>query len=351
MTKSKSVSEIVIAGRKVGENHPSFIIAEIGGNFRTLEEAFEEIRLAALAGADAVKIQTYRADTLVSKEACFSNIAGGANQYQLFKQYEISEEWHRELAACAKQHGLIFFSTPSYYDDVDLLVKIGVPVMKTGSDDLTNLPFLKYIASTKLPVLLSTGMSDLDEVREAVETLRSAGSSQIAVLHCVSQYPVKNPADLNLRSIQTIKQEFGVPAGFSDHSEGNFASVTAVAMGASIIEKHFTLSKSLPTPDSFFSADAPELKTLVEEIRTVEKAMGNPVKQPTEQERKHRIEIRKSLFAKRAISKGESLSAENVIIKRPGTGIPPRELSKAVGKKALQDIAADEMISWEKIGL
>lgn len=350
MEKNSRPFEIDIAGRKVGDNHPSFIIAEIGGNFRTLDEAFEEIRLAAVAGADAVKIQTFRADTLVTKEASFTNIAGGANQYQLFKQYEVSEEWHREIAACAKKHNLLFFSTPSYFDDVDLLMKIGVPVIKTGSDDMTNLPFLRYIGSTKKPVLLSTGMADLDEVSEAVEAIRSTGNNQIAVLHCVSQYPVKDEKDLNLRAIPVLREKLGVTVGFSDHSEGNFAPLLAVALGASMIEKHFTLTKSLPTPDSFFSADPVELKLLVEEIRRTEKAMGVFRKQPTPQEKAHRVEIRKSLFAKKKISKGETITADSLIIKRPGTGIQPKEFDKAVGKRALSDIVPDEMLTWEKIG-
>lgn len=347
--KTSALPEISIAGRKIGENHPVYIIAEIGGNFRTLEEAFKEVKLAAEAGADAVKIQTYRAETLVSKEAYFSSIAQGANQYELFKQYEVSEEWHREIAACAKKYNVDFFSTPSYYDDVDLLIKIGVPVIKTGSDDLTNLPFLRYIAKTGKPILLSTGMATMEEVQEAVNTIREAGNNQLAVLHCVSQYPVKDPADLNMRSIPELGRKLQAPVGFSDHSEGNFAALLAVGLGGCIIEKHFTLEKSLPTPDSFFSADPKELAELVKEIRRTEKALGVFQKKPTAKEEKQKGEIRKSVFAKRALNKGEVLGPENLIIKRPGTGIPPRDFQKVIGKKVLRDIAVDEMISWEKI--
>lgn len=340
---------VSIAGRKIGKNSPSYIIAEIGGNFTTLEEGLREIDLVAESGADAVKIQTFRADTLVTKESNFATIAEGANQYELFRSLEISEEWHRLLAARAAEKKLHFFSTPSHPTDVDLLERINVPVYKTGSDDLTNLPLLDYIARKGKPMIVSTGMSSIEEVKQAVETIKAAGNDQIILLHCVSGYPVTADEDMNLRAIRTIETTFNVPVGFSDHTEGCRIPVLAVIAGACIIEKHFTLSKDLGTPDAFFSADPAELNELVTQIRKIEMMLGTGDKSPTEAEIKLRLDARKSVVAQCDISAGEKLDEHNTAIKRPGTGIPPSEWAKVIGRLAAADIPRDTIIGWEHL--
>lgn len=343
------MSFVSIAGRQVGSNRPAYIIAEIGGNFKTLAEGFEEIDLAVAAGADAVKIQTFRADTLVTKDSRFSTIAQGANQYELFRDLEISEEWHIQLAARAAEKKLHFFSTPSHQNDVDLLERIQVPVYKTGSDDLTNLPLLDYIARKGKPMIVSTGMSSLEEVTQAVNTIKGAGNNQIILLHCVSGYPVTADEDLNLRAIRTLEKAFGVPVGFSDHTEGCRIPLLAVTAGACIIEKHFVLSKDLGTPDAFFSADPAELKELVTGIRDLEVLLGTGEKIPTEAEIKLRRDARKSIVARRNISTGEKLTPDNIAVKRPGTGISPSEWNQVLGRQAAVDIPCDSVLNRNQL--
>lgn len=345
--QQKKNKSVVISGRQIGEFQPAFLVAEIGGNFRTLKEAFEEIRLAADCGVDAVKIQTFRAENLVAKGIRFSKIAGGANQYDIFKQHEVSENWHREIFAFAKQKKLIAFSTPSYYDDVDLLMKLDVPAIKIGSDDLTNLPFLKYAASTRKPLLISTGMADFNEVQEAVDTLLATGPTPLIVLHCVSQYPVLDPKDLNLKAIPELSRRLHVPVGFSDHTAGTLASCLAVALGACVIEKHFVLDQKINTPDAFFSMDPEGLQKLVQEIRETEKALGTSEKKPTSEEMENRRDVRKSLIAKTRISKGTILKPEHLIIKRPGYGIEPKRIEEVLGKRVTKNLEPDDLLTWE----
>ncbi len=343
------MKSVQIADHAVGEGAPVFVVCEIGGNFNTLEEGKKEIDLAVQCGADAVKIQTFRAETLVTRHSRFSTVAEGVNQYELFKRFEVSSEWHAELFAHAAARGILAFSTPSHYNDVDLLEKLKVPVYKLGSDDLTNLPFLAYVASKKKPVILSTGMADMQEAKEAVETVRAAGNPQVLVLHCVSGYPVLDFAALNLKAMAALRDTLEVPVGFSDHTVGTLASCAAVSLGACFIEKHFTLDKKLQTPDSFFSADPAEMTQLVRSIRDLEKALGSGEKKPNESEIALRGEIRKSVIARRKIAKGAAIRAEDVIVKRPGTGIAPKDCAKVIGRKAAREIAEDELIDWSML--
>jgi N,N'-diacetyllegionaminate synthase len=342
------LKKIRIGTKEVGDGCPVFVTAEIGCNFRDVQEAKREIDLAVSCGVDSVKIQTFCAETITSRDNRFTNIAGGVSQYDLFKQFEVSEEDHHAIFEHARAKGLIAFSTPSHTDDVDLLVRLGVPAIKLGSDDLTNLPFVHYSASRGLPLILSTGMATLTEVREALDIARGTGNKQVMVLHCVSSYPVKSAEYLNLRAIQTL-QTLGCPVGFSDHSRGIVASIVATTLGACFIEKHFTLDKTLDTPDSFFSADPDEMKSLVDGVRTAERSLGSGKKQPTEEERQNMREMRKSLVARRPIGCGEVVQETAIIIKRPGYGIAPKELSAVIGKTANRDIAEDEVLLWEKL--
>ena len=338
-----------IQDRLVGEGNPVFVIAEIGYTFNTLEEARASIDAAIDCGVDAVKFQTFKAETVTSRYTDFPAEAGETNQFDEFKQYEMSEETHRELFSYARQRGILVFSTPSYFDDVDLLERLDVALFKIGSDDLTNLPLLKYVAQRGKPIIFSTGMGTLAEVDDAVHTIRSAGNEQMAILHCVSNYPVNDFSLVNLRAITTLRQAFGVPVGFSDHTTTTSAVLGAVALGASVIERHFTIDKNLKAPDAFFSANPAEMKALVTSIRELEQAFGDGVKRPTPTELAMRQETRKSTIASRDIHRGDVITEDKVIIKRPGTGVPPNLAHLVMGARAKQDIRADEVITWDML--
>jgi sialic acid synthase SpsE len=340
---------VKIGERLVGEGRPVFIIAEIGYNFTTPNEAKASIDAAIECGVDAVKFQTFRAETVTSRNTAFPAEAGATNQFEEFKRYEISEDLHRELFDYARSKKTVVFSTPSYFDDVDLLERLEVEVHKIGSDDLTNLPFIQYIAEKGKPIIFSTGMGTLAEVDEAVQTIRAAGNDQIVILHCVSNYPIRDLSSLNLNVIRTFRQAFNVPVGFSDHTTTMAAALGAVALGASVIERHFTLDKRLQVPDAFFSADPAEMKVLVQSIRELEGALGTGVKRPTPTEQAMRLETRKSVIARADIEKGEAITREKIIVKRPGTGIPPKLAHLVLGRRAARTIKADEVISWDKL--
>jgi N-acetylneuraminate synthase len=302
---------------------------------------------AAACGVDAVKFQTFRAETLTSRLTDFPAEAGATNQFEEFKRYELSEEWHLALFARARERGILAFSTPGHRDDVDLLERFAVPAYKIGSDDLTNLPFLAYVGSTRKPVIFSTGMGTLAEVEEAVAAIRSAGNEDIVILQCTSNYPIRDPRVVNLRVIETFRRAFGVPVGFSDHTTSFAAALGAVALGASVIERHFTIDKQLEVPDAFFSSDPPEMAALMTAIRELEASLSDGVKRPTATEIAMRRETRKSLVARLDIARGQPLTADQVTIKRPGYGIAPKLHHLAMGRRARVDIRADEVITWE----
>ncbi len=338
---------LTIGGRTIGPGHPVFVIAEIGYNFTTLEEGCRSIDAAVQCGVDAVKFQTFTAETVTSRGVDFPQEAGQTSQFEEFKRFEISEAAHRALFDHARRRGALVFSTPSYFDDVDLLERLEVPAYKVGSDDLTNLPFIDYVARRGKPLILSTGMSTMAEVVEAVETVYASGNRQLGILHCVSNYPVKDPALLNLRAIHTLQQAFGIPVGLSDHTMTLTAALGAVALGATVIERHFALDKRLEVPDAFFSADPAEMRALVQGIRELEQMLGSGVKEPVASEAAMRRDTRKSAVARTDIAAGELITAEHVIVKRPGTGIAPKELSQVLGRRAKRAIRRDECISWE----
>lgn len=344
-----SDSRVSIGQRNLGANEPVFIIAELGVNFETLEAAQILIEAAARAGADAVKVQTYRADTLTTKKAVFDmENTGITSQYDLFRKFELSADTHRALFAYAQERNILLFSTPSHATDVDLLEKLAVPLYKVGSDDLTNLPFLRYVAGTQKPIILSTGMSTLDEVREAVDAVLSAGNDKLVLLHCVSLYPCQ-PQNVNLRALITLRETFHRPVGFSDHTQGIEACLAATALGACALEKHFTLNKNAPGPDHLLSSDPTELAQLVRAVRNIEKALGDGIKRPQQAEQKQRTNNRKSLVTVGSIRKGEPITPEKIGIKRPGSGIPPKYFEEILGKPAKQDIAEDEVLTWEML--
>jgi N,N'-diacetyllegionaminate synthase len=343
------VYELRVGARTIGEKRPVLVIAELGYNFNTLDEALRSVDAAAEAGVDAIKVQTFRAETITTRNLDFPAEAGGVNQYEEFKRYEISEETHRAIFTRARDRGLIPFSTPSHPDDVELLERVGIELYKIGSDDLTNLPFLRYVATKGKPMILSSGMATLAEVDEAIRTVCGAGNDQILLLQCTSNYPVRDLSALNLRVIETYRQAFPVLVGFSDHSTTLSAAVAAVALGAVVVERHFVLDKTLDVPDGFFSSDPAEMAALVRAIRETEAMLGDGVKRPTPTEEKMRADTRKGLVAARVIPKGALIRPEDIGIKRPGTGIAPRDFDLVIGRPAARDIQADEVITWDLI--
>lgn len=335
---------------KITKDGPCYIIAEIGGNFTTWDEARRLVDDAKACGVDAVKLQTYRADTVASTKAVFDmENTGVVSQHELFKKYEIGEDLHVKVFEYARKAGLDCFSTPSHESDVELLEKIGVPLHKIGSDDAVNLPFLRYVARTGRPIILSTGMCTLDEVRESVAAIRAAGNRELVLLHAITSYPTHAP-DVNLRAMTTLQQAFpDVIVGYSDHTLTSTACLAAVALGAKVLEKHFTFDKKAEGPDHMLSADPAEMKELVRAVRELELMLGDGVKKPAAAEKKTRVNNRKSLIVERPVRKGETLTREHLSIKRPGTGLAPKLLDEVIGKTAVRDLQKDEILQWDDL--
>ncbi|MEW6094928.1 MAG: N-acetylneuraminate synthase [bacterium] len=330
-----------INNRVVGEKEsPCFIIAEIGCNHnQDINLAKRLIDTAVECGVDAVKFQKFVTSKLVSTHQ---------TQYNLLKKLELSDDAFLELFPYTIKKGIIFLATPYDEESVEFLDKLGVPAYKVASGDITNIPLLNKIALKNLPVILSTGMSNLDEIKEAIDTIKDVGNEQIILMHCVSTYPTKIK-DCNLKAINTLKQRFQLPVGFSDHSLGITMSIAAVALGSCVIERHFTLDRNLPGPDHFMSLTPNELKELVKGIREVEEGLGSGLKVPLECEQETIKTTRKSIVAIKDIPQGTTITKDMVTIKRPGIGIAPKFINKVVGKKVKRDILEDSIINWEDI--
>ena len=327
-----------------------YIIAEIGGNFTTLEEARRLIDAANSCGVDAVKLQTYRADTVASTKAIFDmENTGVVSQHELFKKYEVNEALHHEVFKYAEAKGLDWFSTPSHPTDVELLEKCGVGAHKIGSDDAVNLPFLHYVARTGKPVLLSTGMCTLEEVRESVAAILAEGNEKLILLHAITSYPT-HAENVNLAAMQTLMQAFPqLDIGYSDHTQSPIACLCAVAMGARVIEKHFTWDKNADGPDHRLSADPAEMKWLVEAVRNFEIMRGSGIKRPAESEKITRRNNRKSVVLNRSVKAGERLSEEDIAVKRPGYGIGPKYFEQIVGRTVAADMEKDAVLTWNDL--
>lgn len=325
-----------------------YIIAEIGGNFTRFEDAKTLIDAAAASGADAVKLQTYRADTVASRKAVFDmENTGLVSQHELFRQYEIDLDLHKAVFDYAAGHGLDWFSTPSHESDVDMLENLGVGVHKIGSDDAVNLPFLRFVARTGKPMILSTGMCTMEEVQESVAAIRSEGVKRLMLLHAVTSYPT-HPEHVNLGAMQAMIREFpDLAVGYSDHTIGPIACICAAAMGARILEKHFTWDKQAPGPDHMLSADPDEMKAIVEAVRSFEVMRGDGRKHPAASEAKTRTNNRKSIVLACAAAAGEPLTADHLTVKRPGYGIAPKHLQDVIGRRPRQVLEADDVLTWE----
>lgn len=326
-----------------------FIIAEAGVNHNgSLEAAKKLVDAAAAAGADAVKFQTFHAEKLVCKKAVKAQYQIEAtdkeeSQLEMLKKLELTEDMHKQLMDYCEEKGILFLSTPFDVDSLHFLLQCGMEIIKVPSGEITNYPYLKEVGKTGKRVILSTGMSTLDEVKAAIEVLRDNGSKEIDVLHCNTEYPTPFE-DVNLRAMLTLKEELGVPAGYSDHTLGIEVPIAAAALGAVIIEKHFTLDRNMEGPDHRASLEPGELEQMVKALRHVEEALGNGEKKPSPSEEKNIAVARKSIVAAKDIKMGEVFTEENLTAKRPGNGINPMRWEEVLGKKAIRDFAEDELI-------
>ena len=327
-----------------------YIVAEIGGNFTTFEQAKRLIDEASNCGVDAVKLQTYRAETIASKDAIFDmENTGVTSQFNLFRKYEVDEDLHHRVFGYAESKGLDWFSTPSHETDVDLLEKCGVGAHKIGSDDAVNLPYLRYVARTGKPIFLSTGMCTLQEVRESVSAILGEGNDKLILLHTITSYPT-HPENVNLKAMQTLMREFPeLDIGYSDHTLSPVACLCAVAMGARVVERHFTYDKNANGPDHMLSADPAEMKWLVDAIRTFELMRGNGIKRPADSEQITRRNNRKSVVLARDMKAGEQIGADDIAIKRPGYGIQPKYFEQLIGRNVKNDMAADAVLGWDDL--
>lgn len=326
-----------------------YVIAEAGDNHNgSFELALKLVDVAKDAGADCVKFQTFLTEEVIStqaKKAEYQKAATGTgeSQYEMVKKLELSFDQFRQIKAYCDTLGIRFLSTPFDIPSVRFLREMDMPFWKIPSGEITNLPYLLAIAKTKKPVVMSTGMCEMEEIQAAMDVLRDNGTPKITLLHCNTEYPTPF-RDANLRAMRTLRERFGVEVGYSDHTLGIEASIAAAALGASIIEKHFTLDKTMEGPDHQASLEPDELKAMVAEIRHVEAALGDGIKRPSPSERKNIGIARKSIVARQAIQKGEPLTEENLAAKRPGSGVSPMRWFEVLGTRAVRDFQADELI-------
>lgn len=328
-----------------------YIIAEAGVNHNgSYELACRLIDAAKAAGANCVKFQTFRAEEITSihaEKAAYqrANMGGGSTQLDMLKKLELTRDDFKGLKARCAQAGIDFLSTPFDLESIAFLDTLGVPFWKIPSGEVTNLPYLLAIAKTKKPVVMSTGMCELDEIRAAVKSLTDNGTPDITLLQCNTEYPTPYE-DVNLRAMQSLQREFDLKTGYSDHTTGIEVPIAAAAMGAAIIEKHFTLDRGMEGPDHKASLEPEELAAMVRSIRNVERALGDGIKTVSVSERKNLGVVRKSIVARRAISKGEQLTEENITTKRPGTGISPMRWFDVIGIPASRSYEKDELIEF-----
>lgn len=343
---------LTIGNRPIGSGHPCLIIAEAGVNHNgDLDRALELVDVASEAGADAVKFQSFSTERLVTRTAPkaayqIEATGSGESQYAMLAAMELSFDDHLALARRASERGIIFLSTPFDEASADMLERLGVVAFKTPSGELTNLPFLEHVARFGKPMIVSTGMATLGEVDAAVEAIAATGLEQLALLHCVSNYPA-DPSEVNLSAMHTLATAFGVPVGYSDHTLGIEIAVAAIALGACVLEKHFTLDRSLPGPDHRASLEPDALRALVRAARAAEAALGDGRKRPTESERSTAAAARKSLVAARRIAAGSRLANDDIVAMRPGTGIPIALRNAVIGRRVHAIIEPGTVLTWD----
>jgi len=343
------MSTMAIGDREIGAGHSVFVIAEAGVNHDgDRRRALDLVDAAVDSGSDAVKFQTFDPQEIATSTAPLAEYqqegAAGTSQGEMLAALRLDDDAFREIAEHCKTRGIVFLSTPFDEGSADLLEGLAVPAFKVGSGELTNLPFLENLARRGRPLLVSTGMATLDEVADAVEAIREAGNPPVALLHCVSSYPAP-PEQANLQAMDTLREAFGLPVGFSDHSLGADVSLAAVARGAAILERHLTTDRSLPGPDHAASLEPDEFAELVGRVRTVELALGDGVKRPQPSELQVMEAARRSIVAVRQMEAGERVAPGAVAVKRPGGGLPPVRLKSVVGAKLARSIEAGELLT------
>jgi len=342
------MKKIEIGNKSIGHKQPCFIIAEAGINHNgNIKLAKKLIDKAVDAKADAVKFQTFKSEGVATENANIAeyakkNIGKNPKQIELIKKYELEYDDFKILKDYCDKKNIIFLSTPHSFDAIDFLADI-VPAFKFGSGDLTNIPALQHAAKKNKPLILGTGMATLSEVKNALNAIKKTGNNQIIALHCTTNYPCPFE-EANMNSMKTMQKELDCLVGYSDHTRGISIPIMAVSFGAVVIEKHFTIDKTLPGPDHKASLEPDELKNMIKEIRNTEKALGNFEKKPTKSEKEIMKLVRKSLIANKDIQKGTTIQVDMIIIKRPGTGLKPVEIKNIIGKKAKKSIKKDEII-------
>ncbi|MDQ6622108.1 MAG: N-acetylneuraminate synthase family protein [Verrucomicrobiota bacterium] len=343
-----------IEGRTVGWQQPAFITAEIGLNHGgDPEMARQLIEAAADAGVDAVKFQVFRASSFISGELAKAkhqkvSLESSESVFEMWQRLELSSEELRGLCEQARKLGLVFHASAFDRESVEFLSELGVGVFKIASGEVTNLPLIRATAAAGKPIIMSIGMASLGEIEAALEAIGQAGNSRAVLMHCVANYPAK-PQDVHLRRIEKLREVFGLPVGYSDHTTAPWACVASIAFGASFIEKHFTLNKDQPGTDHALSADPAEMKAIVEGIREVEAALGSNALKPLETEKEGRTLFRRGLVATKAIAEGETITAEMIAAKRPATGIEPQHFDLVIGRQARRAIASGAPLTWDSI--
>ena len=347
------ISDIAIAGRKIGADHPPYVIAELSANHNgDLDMALRLIAAAKQSGADAIKIQTYRPDTITLNSdrpefRISGGLWGGRTLYELYEEAHTPWEWHKTLFDHARAQGITAFSSPFDSTAVDLLEDLGAPAYKIASFEAVDLPLIRYVAGTGKPMIISTGMADATEIAEAIEAARECGCKELAILHCVSGYP--SPAfDYNLRTITDMIDRFEVVTGLSDHTIDNTTAITSVALGARIIEKHFTLDRNGGGPDDSFSLEPADLTALCGSARTAWDALG-AVDYGRKSSEVGNVIFRRSLYVTQNIAKGEVITADNVRSVRPGYGLAPKHYEAVLGRVAARDLVFGEPLLWDSL--
>ena len=346
-------SSIEIAGRRIGPDFEPYVICELSGNHNgSLDRALKLLDAAAATGADAVKIQTYTPDTItIDHDGPGFRIEGGLwdgrTLYDLYGEAQTPVEWHEALFARARKLGVTLFSTPFDESAVDLLEGLGAPAYKIASFEAIDLPLIAYVAAKRKPMIISTGMANLEEIGEAVRTARENGCDQIVLLHCVSSYPAPDEQS-NVRTVPDLAERFGVVSGLSDHTFGSAVAVASIALGGSVVEKHFTLARADGGPDAAFSLEPDEFTTLVQDCKRARTALGKPTYDLQGCERSS-VVFRRSIYVVRDIAVGEELTSENIRSIRPGHGLPPKYLPEVLGRKASRDLKRGDPLDWNSV--
>ncbi len=343
------MKEVRIKNKIIGDNYPCYTVAEIGGAFHNFDQAKRLIDSALEIKVDAIKFQTLEAETITTKNNMFNlETTGKISQFELFKEAEIPKKLQLDVVKYANDKGITIFSAPSHINDLEIMKEMDLAVYKIGSDLACHIPLLKEVSKIGRPIILSTGMCTLEEVRNSVNAILAEGNDQLIVLHCISDYPTK-PEDVNLNAILTMKEEFGIPIGYSDHTIGNVSSLAAVSLGANVIERHFRDTQNPEGVDDVISLVKDEFQDLINNIRLIEQIKGTGIKKPSNLEQKNLLNNKVSIITLQDIKQGEIITPKTVDIRRPGNGIQPIDFERVIGKKSKIFIPKETPIQWEMI--